>query len=42
MSIESKIDLFWTDDKMQLLLSTALRLFSSLSIFAVIVVGPHH
>ena len=39
---ESKIDFFWTDDEMQLLLSSIHHLFSYLNVFAVIVVGPHH
>ena len=42
MSIESKMDFFWTDDKIQVLLLSALHLFSSLYIFVVIVVGLHH
>ena len=39
---ESKIDFFWTDDEMQLLLSSIHHLFSYLNVFAVVVVGPHH
>ena len=32
----------WTDDEIQLLLSSALDLFSFLYIFAVVAVGQHH
>lgn len=32
----------WTDDEIQLLLSSAVDLFSFLYIFAVVAVGQHH